>query len=180
MSKAEEYQRIWHAYDSEHGGIPAVPREVVEWAVGRGLLTPPTVDPRALLADELAKAMREEYGTDPETGRRYRVNHAVRMTANGLQFALWADMRTAPREHMMRAFAQRRKQIVADCFQLKTDVDVYNGLRLSEVPIQMVLDFTDDVGELQTLETGMLKQRCNYVRPSRGLGEGDGAVANPE
>jgi hypothetical protein len=27
----------------------------------------------------------------------------------------------------VRSFSQRRQQIVGDCFQLKTDIDVYNG-----------------------------------------------------
>lgn len=45
--------------------------------------------------------------------------------------------------------AQRRQQIVGDCFQLKTDVDVYNGTNPSEQPIQVPLDFTLDVEEMQ-------------------------------
>lgn len=49
----------------------------------------------------------------------------------------------------MRSFAQRRQQIVGDCYQLKTDVDVYNTKDRSQEPIQIVLDFTYDVEELQ-------------------------------
>lgn len=49
----------------------------------------------------------------------------------------------------MRSFAQRRQQIVGDCYQLKTDVDVYNMKDRTQEPIQIVLDFTYDVEELQ-------------------------------
>ena len=49
----------------------------------------------------------------------------------------------------MRSFSQRRQQIVGDCFQLKTDVDVYNGKYPTQKMIQMPLDFTYDVEELQ-------------------------------
>jgi hypothetical protein len=49
---------------------------------------------------------------------------------------------------MERAFAQRRQQIVGDCFQLRTDVDVYNDNHLGGSPIQLVLDFTRDVEEM--------------------------------
>ena len=49
----------------------------------------------------------------------------------------------------MRSFAQRRQQIVGDCLQLKTDVDVYNDKREPDEPIQVPLDFTLDVAELQ-------------------------------
>ncbi len=151
MSKAAEYQRIWHRYNEESGGTPTTPREIVEWGVSRGLLTLPVVDARAQLADEMARAMREEYRTDPVTGRRYRANHAVRVMSDGIQFALWADMALAPRDHMEKAFAQRRQQIVGDCIQLKADVDVYNDSHKDAAPIQLVLDFTDDVAEYQIL-----------------------------
>ncbi|WP_161494534.1 hypothetical protein [Caulobacter sp. B11] len=48
---------------------------------------------------------------------------------------------------MQRAFIQRREQIVGDCVQLATDVLVYNEMNTNVEPIQMVLDFTDDVTE---------------------------------
>lgn len=52
---------------------------------------------------------------------------------------------------MERAFGQRRKQIVGDCVQLRTDVDVYNDKHVGEAPINLVLDFTDDVAETLAL-----------------------------
>lgn len=54
---------------------------------------------------------------------------------------------TAPREHMQRAFVQRREQVVGDLVQLATDVDAYNDMHKDAVPIQLVRDFTDDVEE---------------------------------
>ncbi len=53
----------------------------------------------------------------------------------------------APRQHMEKAFQQRREQIVGECVQLKTDVDVYNDINTHEEPIQLILDFTEDVEE---------------------------------
>jgi hypothetical protein len=53
---------------------------------------------------------------------------------------------------MERAFAQRRKQIVGDCAQLKTDVDHYNEAHSDEQPIQMVFDFRDDLAEIEAIE----------------------------
>lgn len=35
----------------------------------------------------------------------------------------------APHDHMEKAFAQRREQVVGDLVQLKTDVDVYNDMK---------------------------------------------------
>ena len=96
----------------------------------------------------MSRALREEYGTDKQ-GRRYRVNHAIRVTKRGVQYTLWAMLDNAPREHMQKAFAQRREQVVGDLVQLATDVDAYND-KQTEVgvePIQLWLDFTDDVAE---------------------------------
>jgi len=53
---------------------------------------------------------------------------------------------------MVKAFAQRRKQIVGDCHQLKVDVDYYNATRPQEQPIQMVFNFSEDLAEIEALE----------------------------
>ncbi len=148
MTKQEQLQRAWRHFDTQNGHQPSSARQASEWAVSSGLLTLPEIDPYDVLAGDMAEALRNEYGTDSQ-GRRYRVNHAVRVSKSGVQYTFWAAMGFAPHEHMEKAFAQRREQIVGDCFQLKTDVDVYNSLNASrEMPkIQMVLDFTEDVAE---------------------------------
>ncbi|WP_394809624.1 hypothetical protein [Nitrosomonas sp.] len=52
---------------------------------------------------------------------------------------------------MEKAFAQRRRQVIGDCYQLKTDVDCYNNAHSSELPINLVLDFTMDVKEIDVM-----------------------------
>ena len=103
---------------------------------------------RRMCAEQFSKAMRENYTTDPK-GRRVRTKHAVVVTRKGVQTALWDDWNTAPRAHIVRAFQQRRDQIVGDCRQLKNDVDSYNEMNADEEPIQLVLDFTLDMVELE-------------------------------
>jgi len=49
------------------------------------------------------------------------------------------------------AFQQRRHQIVADCKQLRTDVDSYNENANPGEPIQMIFDFTYDLAEIAAL-----------------------------
>ena len=81
-------------------------------------------------------------------GSGYRVNHAVRITKGGVQHTLWAEMGFAPHDHMEKAFAQQREQVIGDCVQVKIDVDTYNRQKPSGLPaIQFVLDFTEDVAE---------------------------------
>ena len=145
-TKAQRYQTLWHKYESEHDRLPASAREVIEWGVRNGLIELPSIDPYDVAAGEMAKALRGEFATDSK-GRRYRVNHAVRVTRGGVQYTFWARLGVAPKEHMMLAFYQRREQIVSDCVQLKIDVDVYNDSDQGSEPIQLVLDFKDDVAE---------------------------------
>ncbi len=53
------------------------------------------------------------------------------------------------------AFQQRRRGIVGDCKQLKSDVDSYNQNFNSAAAIQVIFDFTED------LEEATLAQRLN-------------------
>jgi len=132
-NKFERLQAIWHKYDAEHDHKPTGTREAVEWAVSEGLLQPPKIDPLDVLAGEMAQALREEYSTDSE-GRRYRINHAIRVSKSGVQYTFWAAMGFATHDHMEKAFAQRREQIIGDNVQLKIEVDVYNDLNRGERP----------------------------------------------
>jgi len=147
-NKKERLQMIWHKYETEKEHKPVSAREAVEWAVSEGVLELPEIDPYDVLADQMAGALREETQTDSK-GRKYRVNHAMRVSKNGVQYTFWAVMGFAPHEHMERSFTQRRELIIGECVQLRTDIDVYNELRAEEQhePIQLVLDFTEDVAE---------------------------------
>lgn len=142
----EQLQKVWHQYEAQHGSLPSTAREAVAWGVSQGMIQPPEFDPLAKLAEDMSTALREEYATDKH-GRRYRVNHAVRVSKGGVQYTFWAIMKDAPRDHMQKAFIQRRNQIVGDCVQLSTDVDAYNGFNDEEKPIQMLFDFRDDIVE---------------------------------
>lgn len=142
----EQLQRVWHLYEKEHGSIPSRLQDALKWGVTNGMLKLPEYDPYDKLADDMARALREEYATD-KLGRRYRVNHAVRVNKSGVQYTFWAIMGDAPREHMQKAFIQRREQIVGDCVQLATDVEVYNDRNKDQPPIPMLFDFRDDIAE---------------------------------
>lgn len=130
------------------------PREVAEWAYNKGLIKPNPKTVIDAIAADIAQVFREEYRTD-SVGRRYRAKHAVKKRVGEKTMSLWADMddARAPRDHFIRSFSQRRQQIVGDCVQLKTDADVYNEKNPTEMPVQVPLDFTEDVAELQLATT---------------------------
>jgi len=145
-TRTEQLQKAWRLYEQRHGHIPASAREASQWAVENGIIELPEVDPYDVLADAMSRALREEYATDSK-GRRYRVNHAVRVMRRGVQYTMWAMMKTATRGHMHGSFIQRREQVVGELVQLATDVDVYNDMNSGAAPIQLILDFTNDVEE---------------------------------
>jgi hypothetical protein len=147
----EQLQKVWHDYERELGYVPASLRDALKWGVSEGRIEAPVPDPYDKLVEDMSRALREEYATD-RLGRRYRVNHAVRVSKAGVQHTMWAIMGNAPRSHMQKAFIQRREQIVGDCVQLSTDVAVYNDLNRDQPPLPMLFDFRDDIAERQTWE----------------------------
>jgi hypothetical protein len=155
---ANQVKTYVERYQKEVGGDGLIDaHQVAEWAYRNGLHKPNIKTVIDAIASDIAQVFREEYRTN-ENGQRYRAKHAVRSKSGNRTMSLWADMddSRAPREHFVRSFAQRRQQIVGDCFQLKMDVDVYNGKNSTSQPIQIPLDFTYDVEELR-YSTGSLK-----------------------
>lgn len=148
----KDLQHITEAYIGAGHSWPATARDIASWAIQGGYWKPSRADQIKQCADQLSRALREEYITDPQ-GRKVRAKHVVKELRNGELVGLWDDIRTAARPHMAIAFQQRRQQIVGDCRQLKTDVDSYNDNRNEGAPIQVVFDFTYDIEELEAIES---------------------------
>jgi len=144
----KEYVERYKAEVGSDGLID--PHEVAAWAYRQGLHKPNVKTVIDAIASDIAQVFREEYRVDRH-GRRYRAKHATTHKRGNKTLALWADLDdpNAPHSHFVKSFGQRRQQIVGDCLQLKTDVDVYNDKREPAEPIQIPLDFTLDVMELQ-------------------------------
>ena len=145
---SEQLQSIVQDYINSGEQWPASSRQIADWAIRMGKWKP---QPAALVgqcAEHLSRALREEYETDPQ-GRNVRSKHAAKVSENGQQTVLWADIRTASREHMQIALQQRRQQIVGDCRQLKADADSYNDNYNGGRLIQLSFDFTRDLAEME-------------------------------
>ena len=142
----ERLQQLTQKYRESGEKWPAAVRDIAQWAVNNGMWRPQPSDIVAQCADHLARALRDEYVTDPQ-GRRVRAKHAATYGKGSEQYVLWDDIRTAQPSHMRLAFQQRRHQILGDCKQLKNDVDSYNENRQPEQPVQIVFDFTLDLVE---------------------------------
>ena len=144
---AQRMQDLVRRFQEAHDGVTFQAKDVAAWAIRERLWE---ANPSAVLsrcAEEISRAMREEYIVDAK-GRHVRVKHAVDFMRDGKQLTLWADMRTASRKHMDLAFRQCRQQILGDCRQLKNDMDSYNETLNPGDPIQLVFDFGLDLEEL--------------------------------
>lgn len=145
---SEQMQAIFDRFTEEVGSDPVSLDEVAAWAIERGLYRPAPRDIVKICRDALADSLRQEKRIDAK-GRKYRAKHSIRTWIEGQQLNLWADIDTAPRSFLEKSFGQRRKAIVDDCFQIKQDVDHFNDEHPEEEPIQMIIDFTDDVAEME-------------------------------
>lgn len=146
MSYTSQLQGLVAEYRSAGQPWPATTRQIAAWAITERRWAPDQESLIAHCADQISRAMREEYITDAQ-GRRVRAKHAARVRDGERQMVLWADIRSADPGHMAIAFQQRRQQIVDDCRQLKADVESYNENRRPAEPIQLVFDFTLDLEE---------------------------------
>jgi hypothetical protein len=138
-------QRIVRHFKEELHKTEVDMHEVAAWAVKRGWKLPVPVDPIDRLAKEFSQAAREETRHDTDTGQPYRANHAVTVMQGGKQQTFWVDIDEAPRKHMHKSLVQRREQMVGDALQLTRDANHWNRVNDHEDPIQLPLDFTEDV-----------------------------------
>lgn len=145
---SEQMQAIFERYTQEVSADPVSLDAVAAWAIEQGLYRAAPRDIVKICRDALADGLRQEKRID-EKGRKYRAKHSIRIWIEGQQLSLWADIDTAPRTFLEKSFGQRRKSIANDCFQIKQDVDHFNDEHSDEEPIQMILDFTDDVAEME-------------------------------
>jgi hypothetical protein len=142
-SYPQQMQDIFKKYQEEVSADPVDLKVVGAWAIANRLWHPRPIDIQSRFARDMADALREEYRID-KSGRRYRSKLAV---TDGRQGSLWGDIDTSPRKHVEKNVAQRRKQVVGDCYQLQIDVDHYNENHPDGEQLRLILDFSDDVAE---------------------------------
>lgn len=145
-TKKEQGAGMLDRYLDEINPDPVSLDEVADWAVREGLFAPGPIDIRKLCRDVIAEGARAQKRFDGK--RWYRAKHAIKTNIGGVQLSLWADIdRNASRSFMEKSIAQRRRSVVDDCFQMKMDVDHYNEANFTLQPLQVVLDFSEDVAE---------------------------------
>lgn len=126
-------------------------------ALQKGLCEPSKKSIVQIFREDMANSLRQAKRVDAE-GRTYRAKINIRESVGGTPLYLWADADTAPRAFVQKSAIQRRRSIAHDCFQLKQDVDHFNETRGYGNPIQLRLDFAEDVAELEA-EASMRREK---------------------
>jgi len=153
----KQMANVLDRYAAEVDPEPTSLDPVAAWAVRQGLYQPRPRDVVQMCKEELAESLRQVKRIDSK-GRKYRAKRCVRTNVGGAQLTLWADADTAPRSFMEKSIAQTRKAVADDCFQLKMDVDHFNDERGRDQPIKLVLNFTEDVAEMEAAERAEKKK----------------------
>lgn len=149
MSYNDKLRDFWKRYREEVSSDPVDLKTVASWAIANRLWAPRPIDLSTSLANDLAQALREEKRTD-KSGREYRANIPVRQRAkDGTSLFEWADIDDAPRLHVEKNVQQERRSVAGDCYALAMKVEHYNAAHPDEEPLQLILDFTDDVEEMK-------------------------------
>ena len=145
-SKQKEMQRLIRHYKDEKGVVEVDMKEVAKFAMQKGWPMPKPKSPLDMLAKQFTGAARQEIKHDEQTGRPYRVNHAVAYKQGNDTLHLWIDIDdpAVTRAKMQKSLTLRREQMVGDGLQLSYDADHWNTTHPEE-EIQLEFDLSFDI-----------------------------------
>jgi hypothetical protein len=146
----EQLQKIVEDYRAAGCPWPATREQIAEVAVANDRYQPTRGMAVSQCAEMFGRAMGLEHVRDKK-GRGVRKYNAARIHENGQLLIKWDDW-NADRPFMEIAAANRRNQILDQCWQLKNDMYSYNERRCPDQPIQMNFDFNLDLEELSQLD----------------------------
>jgi hypothetical protein len=110
--------------------------------LGWNMPTPPSA--LDLLAKQFADDAQAERKQDKETGRPYRVYHAIPASGQ-LNLFVYVDIDEANRNQMLKASVIRREQMISDGYNVELDLDHWNSINPDAEPISLPMDLTLDI-----------------------------------
>lgn len=142
-----------HEYMKEFNVETVDPGRVYDWARETGRWEPKQLDIRKQYIRELRRALRDEHYIDPQ-GREVRRMHAApKRASNGQLVWEWADIETAPPDHMRVSLTLRRQGIVADAWHHLQDTKSYNDNNVHGAQIPLFdYDINKDIAEKEQPE----------------------------
>jgi hypothetical protein len=145
----EQLVRIVEDYRAAGQAWPATREQLAEWAVANDRYQLTRGMAVSQCAEKLSRAMGLEHIRDSK-GRSVRKYYAARIRESRQLVMKWDDL-NAERPFMEVAAANRRNQVLGQCWQLKNDIDSYNERRCPDEPIQIDFNFNVDLEELSQL-----------------------------
>jgi len=145
----EQLLKIVEDYRASGAPWPATKVQMAEWAVANDRYQLTRGMAVGQCAEKIARAMGLEHVKDKK-GRSVRKYYAAAIRENGQLVMKWDDL-NAERPFMEVAAANRRNQVLGQCWQIKNDIDSYNERRCPDRPIQMDFNFNVDLEELAQL-----------------------------
>lgn len=150
MSFEKQLLKFIDEYTSINDGEKTA-REIAAWLLAEKKCKPTKQEEIDILTRHVSRAMRGQFTIDPD-GRKVRQKHAVRrqiQDSDGSfkQQTFWQNMDLASPQFMFESFQQRRGTLADGSWQLDQDVTSYNKFHNKGAPLQIMLDFRDDVEE---------------------------------
>jgi hypothetical protein len=144
VSKRQERQRFIRHYKETTGATEIDMHEVARFAKKMGWKMPMPPSDIDLLAKQFADDAQAERKYDQETGKPYRVYHAL-PDSRQLNLFVYVDIDEATRNQMWKSAVNRREQMVSDGYNLLLDLDHWNRVNAEKEPINLPMDLTLDI-----------------------------------
>lgn len=144
MSKRQDRQRFIRHYKDVTGEHEIDMRKVAEFAKKMGWNMPVPPSDVDMLAKLFADDAQAEQKFDDNTGKPYRVYHAIPVSGQ-LNLFVYVDIDEATRSQMLKSAVNRRDQMVNDGYKLTLDVEHWNRVNPDKEPIQLEMDIKLDI-----------------------------------
>ena len=143
--KAQELQRWIREYRRVTGLKEVDHHELARWLKAKGWPMPKPRNDIDLLAKQISDAARQDTRLESTTGLEYRAYHSFTARSIHGQRTLWVDIDEATRQQMLKSTMNKREQMVGEAWRMTVDVEHWNRSNPAQEPIEVPLDFSDDV-----------------------------------
>ena len=144
VSKRQERQRFIRHYMEVTGEHEIDMHKVAELAKKMGWKMPIPPSDVDLLTKQFADDAQAERKYDKNTGKPYRVYHALPVSGQ-LNLFVYVDIDEATRNQMLKSAVNRREQMVSDGYNLTLDLDHWNSINPEKETIALPMDLTLDI-----------------------------------
>lgn len=145
-TKHEQRQRFIQHYRDRTGESDIDMNKVAAMAKSMGWKMPVPKTAMELLAAEFSESARVQMRHDEVTKQPYRAQHCYSIDGDGKQQHLWIDIDgEAPRHKMLKAFGDKRKQMIGEGVQGRRDEQHWSRIHPDEEPIQQDFDLNEEI-----------------------------------